>query len=230
MIFDFIRSIQAGTVNFAEILIYILVALMIIFLVMPFHEWAHAFTAYKLGDTSVKYRKRLTLNPLEHIDPMGALMIILLGFGWAKPVPINDRNFKNPKVGMGITALAGPVANLVAALVGGLIYNAIITFAPLSFLADGFGWYVLYFFALYMQLNITLAVFNLLPIPPLDGSKILFMFLPDKWVYTLYKYERYFFIAILALVWLDILPIGAASRALFNFVDWVTMLPFIAFG
>ncbi len=229
MLFDFIRSIQAGTVDFAEILIYILVALMIIFLIMPFHEWAHAFTAYKLGDTSVKYRKRLTLNPLEHIDPVGALMIILLGFGWAKPVPINDRNFKNPKVGMGITALAGPVANFVAALAGGLILNAILAFAPFTFYS-GFGKYVVLFFLYYVQLNITLAVFNLLPIPPLDGSKILFMFLPDKWVYTLYKYENVFFIAILVLVWFDILPIGQISIALYNFVDWITALPFAAFG
>ncbi|MCH5298595.1 MAG: site-2 protease family protein [Ruminococcus sp.] len=228
MLFDFIRSIQAGTVDFIEVLIYIIVALMIIFLVMPFHEWAHAFTAYKLGDTSVKYRKRLTLNPLEHIDPVGALMIILLGFGWAKPVPINDRNFKNAKVGMGITALAGPVANLVAALLGGLIYNAILAFAPIGFYS-GFGEYVLYFFFIYVQLNITLAVFNLIPIPPLDGSKILFMFLPDKWVYTLYKYENLFFVAIFALVWLDILPIGYISGALFSFVDWLTALPFVAF-
>lgn len=221
-------SLLTGKLDFATALADIFAVLVVIFLVMPFHEWAHAFTAYKLGDTSVKDRKRLTLNPLEHIDPIGALMIILIGFGWAKPVPINDRNFKNPKVGMGITALAGPVANLIAAIVGGLIFNALLTFAA-NFCYSDFGLYVMTFFVYYIQLNIALAVFNLLPIPPLDGSKILFMFLPDKWVYTFYKYENVFFLAILVLVWFDILPIGYLSSLMAQFIGWLTALPFSFF-
>ncbi|MBQ5398294.1 MAG: site-2 protease family protein [Ruminococcus sp.] len=221
-------SLLSGRLDFTTAVVDILASLVVIFLVMPFHEWAHAFTAYKLGDTSVKYRKRLTLNPIEHIDPVGALMILLIGFGWAKPVPIDDRNFKNPKIGMGITALAGPVANLVAAIVGGLILNALITFCS-AFLLSQFGNYVLLFFVYYIELNITLAVFNLMPIPPLDGSKILFMFLPDKWVYTLYKYENIFFGVILILVWFDILPIGYFSSLLGQFISWLTALPFSFF-
>lgn len=221
-------SLLTGRLDFTTAVVDILASLVVIFLVMPFHEWAHAFTAYKLGDTSVKYRKRLTLNPIEHIDPIGALMILLIGFGWAKPVPIDDRNFKNPKIGMGITALAGPVANLVAAIVGGLVLNALLTFAT-AFCYSQIGMYVLTFLIYYIELNITLAVFNLLPIPPLDGSKILFMFLPDKWVYTLYKYENVFFGLILILVWFNVLPIGYLSGLLGEFISWLTALPFSFF-
>lgn len=219
-------SLLSGRLDFMTALMQILASLVVIFLIMPFHEWAHAFTAYKLGDTSIKGRGRLTLNPLDHIDPIGALLIILVGFGWAKPVPVDDRYFKNPKVGMGITALAGPVANFVAALAGGLILNALFKFAYTFITANVIGSYVYLFFSYYIVLNICLAVFNLVPIPPLDGSKILFMFLPDKWVYTLYKYENIFFGVLIILVWFNILPLGNIENALCNFVLWLTGLPF----
>ena len=218
-----------GELTFATALIDILASLVVIFLIMPFHEWAHAFVAYKLGDTGIKRRGRLTLNPLDHIDPIGALLIITVGFGWAKPVSIDPRNFKNPKVGMGISAIAGPVANFLAALVGGLIFNALFFFFPEFMYLNQIGQYISMFFAYYIMLNIVLAVFNLVPIPPLDGSKILFMFLPDKWVYTLYKYENFFFIIVLALVWFNLLPLGPIEDALMNFVMWLTELPFAPF-
>lgn len=222
-------SLLSGQLDFMTALMQILASLVVIFLIMPFHEWAHAFTAYKLGDTSIKSRGRLTLNPLDHIDPIGALLIILVGFGWAKPVPVDDRNFKNPKVGMGITALAGPLANFAAALAGGLILNALFTFAYSFITANTIGSYIYLFLSYYIVLNICLAVFNLVPIPPLDGSKILFMFLPDKWVYNLYKYENVFFGVLLILVWFDILPLGIIENALCNFVLWLTGLPFVFF-
>ena len=122
-----ISLLRSQNLDFFQVLMYIFSVLMIIFLVNPLHECAHGFVAYKLGDRTAKNMGRLTLNPLAHLDYMGAVTMLLVGFGWAKPVPINPRNFKNPKVGMSITALAGPVSNFLAAILGGLIYNAICT-------------------------------------------------------------------------------------------------------
>lgn len=221
-------SLLSGNLDFGTAVVEILAILLIIFLILPFHEWAHAFTALKLGDTSIKYRGRLSLNPITHIDPFGALCLLLFGFGWAKPVPIDARNFKNPKVGMAITALAGPVANIVAALAGELIYNAVAVFVGLP---NAFVYYVLLFLRFYVSVNITLAVFNLIPIPPLDGSKILFAFLPDRIVYKIYQYERFFFIILYALLWFGVLnvPLNFLTNLVSNAVSFIARLPFIPF-
>ncbi len=227
MLFSLFRGQQ---IDFVSVAVQIAAILIIIFLVLPFHEWAHAFTAAKLGDTSIKYRGRLTLNPLAHIDPVGALSLLLFGFGWAKPVPVNPRNFKNPRLGMAIVALMGPVANIVAAIVGGLIINALAKFAP-SFIAGTVGGYVLMFFSFYVQINVRLAVFNLLPIPPLDGSKILFVFLPDRAVEWFYRYQRIISMLLLVLLWVGVLtvPLNFLSNYLLKFVSWLTALPFSFF-
>lgn len=221
-------SLLRGNLDFTAALTQVLAILVIVFLVLPFHEWAHAFTALKLGDTSVKYRGRLTLNPMAHIDPFGALALLLFGFGWAKPVPIDPRNFKNPKLGMGIVALMGPVANIVAAIVGGLIFHAIAAFAPAFFTGEGFGYYVNLFLVFYIQINVSLAVFNLLPIPPLDGSKILFVFLPDRAVAWFYRYQNIISIVLIALLWMGVLsiPLNFLSKYVLTFVNWITSLPF----
>ena len=222
--------ILSGNFNFNTAITCILASLIVIFLVLPFHEYAHGFVAYKLGDNTAKRMGRLSLNPLEHLDYAGALLLIFIGFGWAKPVPIDDRNFKNPKAGMAITALAGPVANLIAAIVAGLIYNALIAFVGMiTILTNQFWFYVLMFFQYLMIINIGLAVFNLIPIPPLDGSKILMAFLPDRIVDKIYQYQQFFSMGLFIRVMMGGLSGGfitSIQNWLFNGINWLTALPF----
>ena len=142
--------------------------------------------------------------------------MLLIGFGWAKPVPVDSRYFKNPKLGMGITALMGPVANLVAGFAGLLVYYGIKCASPSFLVSDGLGGIVCVFLVFYVQVNVNLAVFNLLPIPPLDGSKLLFAFLPDKAVAFLYRYQMVFFAVIFVLLWM-----GPLSRLLSFLSTWM---------
>lgn len=239
-------NLLRGQIDFMTAVIQILAVLLIVFVVLPFHEWAHAFTALKLGDTSIRYRGRLTLNPMAHVDPVGAVALLLFGIGWAKPVPIDPRNFKRPKLYMGITALMGPVSNFVAALVGGLVFNALYRFAPNLFEeywigriggAKEFGFFVVLFLFIYIQINVTLAVFNFLPIPPLDGSKILFIFLPDRLVAKFYRYERFISMGLIAVLWLSAMnvPVFRYVGDGLNFIentvtDFIIRLTGLPFG
>ncbi len=157
----------------------ILSVVFIVFFILPLHELAHGWVAYKLGDKTAKYNGRLTINPLAHLDPMGAFCILLFGFGWARPVPVDPRNFRKPKYGMALTAAAGPMSNIVAALIGAFLYYGILALFKNSINTMGFS-LLQSFFGSYISINIGLAVFNLIPVPPLDGSKILESFLPDK--------------------------------------------------
>jgi Zn-dependent protease len=147
---------------------------------LPMHEFAHAFAANKLGDDTAKRMGRLTLNPIKHLDPMGAILMIFTGFGWAKPVPINPNNFRNRKTGFALSALAGPVSNLALAYVS-IVILRLLRLSP----SGGAG---LFFFYLAV-LNIGLGVFNLIPVPPLDGSRIFSLILPEKQYFKLMKYE-----------------------------------------
>ena len=210
--------------TFPEIAMRILSVLFIIFLILPLHEMAHGWMASKLGDKTAKYSGRLTLNPLAHVDPFGAVCILLFGFGWAKAVPVNPRNLNNPKRDMALVGLAGPVSNLIAALVGAILYNIILLIGlPMEVMA-----WVAVFFGFYVSININLAVFNLLPIPPLDGSRIIGAFLSDRALYKYYQYENYIMIGLFFLLFIGVLdvPLRFLSNLVGNGVWWLANLPF----
>ncbi len=167
-----------------EILIYIIPALVCV----TIHETCHGLVAYKLGDPTAKNAGRLTLNPIRHIDVWGLTMLVVCHFGWAKPVPVDARNFKDPKRGMAITALAGPLSNLLLAVLLLVVYGLL--YVPLLYLGD-VGFFLLRLILTTAYLSTALAVFNIIPISPLDGSKVLYSVIPDKGYFTLLRYERY---------------------------------------
>lgn len=200
-------------------LLYILELLLTVptvLLSLTFHEWAHAFVAYKLGDNTAKYQGRLTLNPFVHLDVVGSICMLLCGFGWAKPVPVNMLNFKNPKGGMALTALAGPAINLILGIVGCLIYSVLSLFIVPS--GNLVLYYILYFFYQFGYLNIFLAIFNLIPLPPFDGSKILGATFKDETYLKFMALERYFAIGLFALFFLDSRFLGGYISGALNFV------------
>lgn len=201
--------------------------LFIVFFILPLHEFAHGYVAYKLGDKTSKYSGRLTLNPFYHIDPIGLLIMFLFGFGWAKPVPVDARNFKNPKVGMALTAVAGPISNILAALVGGVLYYSIAVIFYQSLSVSAFQ-LIKYFFLSYISINVGLAVFNLLPIPPLDGSRIIGAFLPDKILYKYYQNEQVISLVMLGLLFIGVLsvPIMNLQGLVYKWIMYITKFPF----
>ncbi|MDR2665609.1 MAG: site-2 protease family protein [Oscillospiraceae bacterium] len=190
-----------------------------ILICITFHELSHGLAAYKLGDRTAKNMGRLTLNPVRHIDPVGCLMLLFTGFGWARPVPVNMRAFRNPKRGMAITALAGPVSNIVLAVPFLFLYGAAYVFVPHTQMGIFFSG-LLYDTA---YISVALAVFNLIPIPPLDGSKVLFSLASDRQYYNLMRYERYGMIILVAVMYIGIFdgPISQATRFVFNGLYYV---------
>nr|WP_325211642.1 site-2 protease family protein [uncultured Oscillibacter sp.] len=174
-----------------------------VLLCLTVHETCHGLAAYALGDPTARDRRRLSLNPLRHIDWLGLGMMLVVGFGWAKPVPVDPRHFKKPKQGMALTALAGPVSNLLLALLAVFLSREIYAhgfWIPMEARVPLFQ-FLLYTLA---PLSIGLGLFNLLPIPPLDGSKALGAFLPDRAYFSLMRYERYGMLLLLALSWFGV--------------------------
>ena len=217
---------------FANFIPYLL-SLPIVLLALSVHETAHGYMAYKLGDPTAHSFGRLTLNPLKHINPWGFLCMLIFHFGWANPVPINSRYFKKPRRDMALTAAAGPVSNILLSIFFAALLRIEIFFVESYFKADltsvwgmliqgtsgdvtpAFKLLAVLAYMLYMGvvLNISLAVFNLIPIPPFDGSRIFYTFLPVNLYFKVMRYEKYIMIAILVLLWATPFLSGLISSA-----------------
>ena len=176
---------------------YYALSALAVLITLTVHEYAHAYAAYKMGDPTAKNLGRLTLNPLKHLDPFGALCMLFLRFGWAKPVPINARNFKNPRRGFAISALAGPLTNLIIAFFSApitlILYKlltSLVTSGNLNDFTFSLTYNTLLFFEFFYLINLGIAIFNLIPVPPLDGSRILGLLLPPKHYFTIMRHER----------------------------------------
>jgi Zn-dependent protease len=188
-------------------LTFVLLAIPLLYSII-IHELAHGWVAYRMGDPTAKYAGRLTLNPIKHLDPIGTAMLFIFGFGWAKPVPVNFNHFHNTRLGLILVSSAGIIANMIFAFLAVLLLRLL---APSS---SGSIGQLLYYLA---QINIMLASFNLIPIPPLDGSKILMGFMPERLQYALSRLEPFGFFIIIGLLYLG------ALDPIIHFFRWIIL-------
>jgi len=184
---------------------FALIAIPLLYAII-FHELAHGWVAYKMGDPTAKSQGRLSLNPLKHLDPMGTAMLFIFGFGWARPVPVNFSNLRDRRKGMILVSSAGIITNILMA------FAALFIIQFFSLQTSGMLGVMLYYFA---QINIILAAFNLIPIPPLDGSKVLMGFASPKIQASLLRFERYGFIIVIVLLFTGIL------EPVIHFLQWL---------
>lgn len=214
-----LRALLTNSYGFAGAAMIIVSYTVLILLMLPTHELAHGWAANRLGDPTAKWSGRLTLNPFAHLDGIGTLMLLLVGIGYAKPVPVDPRNFRYPKRDMALTALAGPASNLLMAVASvGLFALCVLLFPGQLQVINGTIYYkssvILYLYIFLIEVcasvNLSLAVFNLIPVPPLDGSRILSAVLPDRTFWRLQQYER-----IIGLVFMVIIFTGALDMPLY---------------
>lgn len=196
--------------------------LIVLFVCFPVHECAHATVAKWLGDDTAERQGRVTLNPFAHLDILGTIGLILFGIGWAKPVPVQPyrcRKVKSQKTAMALTAAAGPISNILISLIFMVIWKILIITGAITSIP-----YLTYIFTMVISTNLYLAVFNLLPIPPFDGSRIFLAFLPQKYYFSIMKYEQIIMLVILGLLWTGILdiPFMFLSNGLYSFLDLIT--------
>lgn len=205
-----------------------LVRAMVLLTAIPIHECAHAWAAARLGDPTARNLGRMTLNPIPHLDLLGSVLLLFAGFGWAKPVPISTRNFDDVRKGMALSALAGPAANLILALISMILWKLwVFLLVPALPAGAAISSAVSRMLSIMVILNINLAVFNLIPLPPLDGSRLLTALLPSRLYYRIMANERIIMMAVFVLVLtgaLDV-PLRFLSDGVFRFLDFVTPFP-----
>lgn len=217
-----------------ERIINVVIHGLVLLTAFPVHECAHAVTAYWLGDDTAKKQGRISLNPARHLDLFGTIMMLFAGFGWAKPVPIDPNNFKNKKVGMAVSSLAGPLSNFILAYVSMILYKAAAYYLWVNENTAISALGTIFLYSVY--LNVGLAVFNFLPIPPLDGSRIFNLVLPEKVYFKVMKYERVIFGILFLCIFMGLLdaPLSFLRIKTVYFMDmisgWVDILMIFILG